>query len=133
MSIDARVATVLSRRDVAFNAGSDQGVEEGDIATVVQQTEVTDPETRESLGLVRRAAVRLRIIEVQPKLSVGRTYETIRPQSAFGGITFAVDQEIVQVTGSASGADYRTVQVRPGDEVEIEHAPEPEQEVEEEA
>ena len=134
--IDAKVASVLSRRDVAFNAGSDQGVREGDIATVVQETEIADPETEESLGVIRRAAVRLRIYEVQPKLSVGRTYESVQPASTFGvSGTFYSQESTIQVTDKEASQDYRTVLIRPGAEVMIEHPPQEEatEETEEEA
>jgi Flagellar assembly protein T, C-terminal domain len=126
---EAMVASVLSRRDVAFNAGSNQGVQEGDIATVVKEAEIKDPETAESLGVVRRASVRLRIYEVQPKFSVGRTYESAQAQTQGSlGITLSwIGQETMQVTTSDANQDYRTVLVRPGDEVFIEHAPQEEE------
>jgi hypothetical protein len=54
VSIEARVATVLSKREVAFNVGTDRGVQEDDLATVIRMLEVTDPESEGSLGFVRR-------------------------------------------------------------------------------
>jgi Flagellar assembly protein T, C-terminal domain len=123
VSTEARVASMLNRRELAFNAGSDHGVRSGDIATVIRETEIKDPETGESLGRVRRASVRLRIYEVQPKLSVGRTYESAQPGTSgtYGLTLAALAPDTVQLTTTEGDQDYRTILVKRGDEVIIEH------------
>ncbi len=35
-----------------------------------------DPDTGESLGSLAREKIRIRIVEVQPRFSIGKTYET---------------------------------------------------------
>lgn len=113
-----QIAAVLSDREVAFNVGVDSGVQLGDIATAFEDTDVSDPETGESLGVVRRPSVRFQIIEVQPKLSVGRTYElSQREVGIFALSSLAGTGEVVRITEFGDQADWRTIQVGVGREV----------------
>ena len=77
MSIPAKVARVISEYEVALNAGAASGVAAQDIATVYRTIEIDDPDTGVTIGEVRRAAVRLEIVEVQENLSIGRTFEHV--------------------------------------------------------
>jgi hypothetical protein len=41
-------------------------------------TQITDPETEEIIGLIDREKVRVEATEVQDKIAICRTYETVR-------------------------------------------------------
>jgi hypothetical protein len=64
--------------------------------------------------------LRLRIVEVQPRLSVGRTYESPRAEAPFS-FNVTLQADVFQVASSPSAADYRTIYLEPGDDVVIEH------------
>ena len=123
MSIEALVAKVIPDRQVAFTAGSEQGVLEGDIATVYRDEVVKHPETGETLGGFRLPAVRFRINFVADKFSVGQTYELATQEGA--GLTLNVSpfplQTVVRITESEKGEDYRTVLVQVGQAASIVH------------
>jgi hypothetical protein len=121
LNIEAKVARVLNETEVALTAGSSDGVDVGDIATIYRSTTVVDPDTEEELGVVRRPALRLEIVEVQDRLSVGRTFELVETDALSSlAVGFSDPSErIVRVTRSASGQDWRTVFVRRGSDVEI--------------
>lgn len=77
MIIEGKVAAILNERDLVINRGSDAGVKEGMKFKVIEpQFPITDPDTGASLGAVSREKIRVRIIEAQPRFSVGKTYET---------------------------------------------------------
>jgi hypothetical protein len=118
MAIKAKIANVLTNYDVAFNAGADAGVTEGAIAMTFRETEVTDPDTGELLGVVRRPQFRFRITEVQPKFSIGTTIGSVRKPSQ--SIFLPTEpSERVRVTTEKEKADYRTWFISLGRDVEI--------------
>jgi hypothetical protein len=121
LTIEARVARVLNEQEVALTAGSAEGVDVGDIATIYRSTTVVDPDTEEELGVVRRPSLRLEIVEVQDRLSVGRTFEFV-DTDALTSLSLSLSDpsdRIVRVTGTASERDWRTVFVKRGSDVEI--------------
>lgn len=69
--IPAKVAGLISETQVAFNVGSDAGVSVGDIAQVVKNVDVDDPDTGDRLGTVALIRLNLKIVHVQERLSVG--------------------------------------------------------------
>ena len=71
MPIYAKVAAVLSGTMVVFNIGTAGGVSVGDEASIYRDTEVFDPDSRESLGVVREVRLKFEVVHVQEKLSVG--------------------------------------------------------------
>ena len=76
MALEGKVARILNSRELAINKGSDAGVEKGMEFKVVESTmDIVDPDTEEPLGSITRVKVRIRISEVQPRFSIGRTYE----------------------------------------------------------
>jgi|SRR5215217_811802 len=85
--IEGQVAGVLTDRELIINVGGDQGVRLGTKFRVLASTpiEVADPETGEVLGTVAREKVRVRAVEVQPRLTVCRTY---RVRTVPGGPLF---------------------------------------------
>ena len=77
MAIEGQVATIVNERELVINRGSDSGVNEGMKFKVVGgELAIKDPETGEPLGALAREKIRVRIVEVQPKYSIGKTYET---------------------------------------------------------
>jgi hypothetical protein len=75
--IEGKVAGVLNTRELAINRGKQDGVALGMRFAVLDPSgvDITDPETLEPIGSVYRTKIRVQIIEVQPHMSVGRTYE----------------------------------------------------------
>ena len=77
MAIEGKVAAIVNERDLVINRGSGAGVEEGMKFKVVEaELAIKDPDTGEALGTFDREKIRVRIVEVHPKYSIGKTYET---------------------------------------------------------
>jgi hypothetical protein len=78
--IEARVAQILNSRDLVLNKGQGDGVEPGMVFEILapQGEEIRDPETDEVLGSVERPKVVVRIVQVEPKLAVARTFRSHR-------------------------------------------------------
>ncbi|MDQ0094812.1 hypothetical protein [Paeniglutamicibacter psychrophenolicus] len=76
--IEGRVATVLSDRQIAINRGSQHGVEIGmKFAVLTDEVPVvTDPETGEEIGNVEVAKTLVKIVSIQEKMSIARTFRT---------------------------------------------------------
>jgi hypothetical protein len=76
MALEAKVARIINSRELAINKGSDDGVKEGmEFKVVEPEMDIVDPDTEEPLGSITRVKVRIRISEVRPRFSIGRTYE----------------------------------------------------------
>lgn len=77
MAIEGKVASVLNERELTFNKGGEGGVIVGMIFKVVEPPfEIIDPDTKLVLGRLSREKVRIKVLEVYPNFSVGRTFET---------------------------------------------------------
>ncbi len=78
--IEGKVAGILTERELAINAGSDQGVAPGMTFQVMAETptEIKDPNTDEVLGSIIREKVRVRATRVEAKFSICRTYKVRR-------------------------------------------------------
>ncbi|HEV8713808.1 MAG TPA: hypothetical protein VGX03_13400 [Candidatus Binatia bacterium] len=73
----ARVAAVLSDREVVLNKGENDGVTPGmRFAIIGDGPEIMDPETGRSLGSVEIAKTIVKIVRVEPNYSIGRTFRT---------------------------------------------------------
>ena len=78
--IEGKVARVLNERELAINKGARDGVKVGMRFAVLDakaEEAITDPDTGEPLGSVYRPKARVEIVEVQDRMSVGRTYQRI--------------------------------------------------------
>lgn len=76
-SITGQVAAIINEREVVLNLGLTSGVSPGMKFRIMDQpTVVKDPSSGEELGIVSREKVRVKVVKVQPKLSIARTYET---------------------------------------------------------
>ena len=76
--IKGKVAHVLNTREIAINKGSTDGVAVGMHFDVMDTcySNIKDPDTKQVLGSIERAKVRVKIIDVQEKLSLATTYRT---------------------------------------------------------
>jgi len=77
MAIEGKVAAILNERELVINKGTDAGVK-GEMKFKVMEpgVDIKDPDTGEPLGTIQREKIRVEIVEVHPRYSVGRTYET---------------------------------------------------------
>jgi len=72
-----KVARILDSRNLVINIGSQQGVKIDMYFDVMDPKgeDIRDPDTNEILGSLERPKVRIRITDVQDKLSVASTYK----------------------------------------------------------
>lgn len=84
MLIEGKVAAILNNRELAINRGKIAGVKKDMIFGVFETKEgIKDPDTAEVLGSVETVKIKVKVVDIQPKLSVCRTYETY--QTNIGG------------------------------------------------
>ncbi len=94
--IEAKVAALLSAQDLAINKGSDDGVHVGMRFAILNEkgADIKDPDTGNPLGSVELAKTLVKIVSVEPKLSVGRTFRTVTGTSfaRMAGLIGGVDK-----------------------------------------
>jgi hypothetical protein len=85
IAIRAKVAQLLNSTDLALNKGANHGVEVGMKFAVLDPIgrDIEDPETGEVIGSVDIAKTVLKIVRVEPGLSVARTFRS-RQSGGFG-------------------------------------------------
>ena len=77
MPIQGKVAAILNTRDLVINKGEYDGVSEGMLFQVTQpDVPVNDPDSGVELGVLIRDKIKVRVVEVYPRFSVAKTYET---------------------------------------------------------
>ena len=77
----------MNTRELVINKGKKDSVEVGMKFRILdKENKVFDPETKEELGMIQREKVRVKIVEVQEKISVGRTYETYEFKTSGSGM-----------------------------------------------
>ena len=78
--IRGKVARVLSSREVAINKGSQDGVRIGMIFKILSTkgSEITDPDTGESLGSVELVKTSVKVTDAQDRIAVASTYRSHR-------------------------------------------------------
>lgn len=95
--IKGKVAKVLNDRELVINRGADHGVEEGMQFQIRDRSgaliDVPDPETGEVLGSLFRKTVKVRVVELNEVMAIGRTYVSFTKSekpgsSAFAALTF---------------------------------------------
>lgn len=87
--IEGKVASVLNERELVLNVGSDDGVTVGMRFRILYPggIAITDPDTDEPLGSVEWPKTEVKIVSVQPKISVGRTFRKfVTPASGTRGM-----------------------------------------------
>lgn len=121
MSIGAKVAAVISDAEVAVNVGSLQGVQVDDVVVVMKTIEVTDPDTSMALGAVTRPKLRLRVIQVQPEMSVAKSIEPIQEVDTRTFVsTLASARRTKRITEDWKAATTDVVFIRRGDAAVVE-------------
>lgn len=87
--IRGKVALVLNSRELVINIGSEHGVTVGmHFDVVYPYGTIRDPDTKKVLGSIKRTKVRVRVTEVQEKLSVASTYRSTRVNIGGPGFDF---------------------------------------------
>lgn len=78
--IEGKVAQIISERDLAINRGSDHGVEIGMKFRILSKKgiAIVDPDTHAPIGSVEVEKTSVKIVEVHERVSVGRTFKTIK-------------------------------------------------------
>ncbi len=120
--VAGKVAKILNDRELVLNKGSEDGVEIGDKFKLIEVTEeIFDPDTENSLGIIRREIIRVKIVHLEPLMAVAQTYETYTRRSfnPYAGIIPGTSNNVTEVRnlqkpGSSTKEDYL---VRIGDEV----------------
>lgn len=92
--IRGTVARVLNARELVINRGSNHGVVKDMYFDVLapEGEGIIDPDTLEPLGSVDRAKVVVKIVQVQEKLSVARTFKSRSRNVGGMGAMAAFDQ-----------------------------------------
>ncbi|HYS34135.1 MAG TPA: FlgT C-terminal domain-containing protein [Pseudonocardiaceae bacterium] len=85
MSLEAKIADLLSETSLVLNVGSSRGVKQGNRVIVWEDRSISDPETGEPLGTVRVTLATAAVIEVQEKLCVA---ESVREKLTANRIIF---------------------------------------------
>ena len=77
--IRAQVARVVNSTDLALNKGSDDGVAVGMKFAILSNAgaDIKDPLTGELLGSVEIAKTLVKVINVGPRVSIGRTFRKL--------------------------------------------------------
>lgn len=70
-----QVAKILNSREIIINRGTEDGVETGMLFAILDRnpSEISDPETGELLGVIRRPQARVEVTRVEARLSFART------------------------------------------------------------
>jgi hypothetical protein len=80
MTLEGRVAAIVSVREVAINIGQAEGVTDGMVFAILAESPlpIRDPLTKKTLGQIDREKVRVKATEVYEKFAICRTFETYR-------------------------------------------------------
>ena len=76
--IRGKVARVLNEREIVINVGTAQGVKIDMSFDIIDPKglDIKDPDTKEILGSFKRPKIRVRVTQVQEKLSLATTYRS---------------------------------------------------------
>ena len=121
VSIKAKIAQIVSSRELAFNAGSKDGVHKGDTVTLYRNVEITDPDSKELLGSVLVPHLNLVVTLVDEKFCVARVTDTVSDN--IYALSFGQDNT-KKVSTSYQGSDSdssKVVVVKIGAEATIRH------------
>jgi hypothetical protein len=77
-NISGTVIRILNDREVVINRGQMSGLAEGAFIGVIdpETEDLTDPETGENLGSIRRYKVALKVTQLSERLAIAATYKT---------------------------------------------------------
>jgi hypothetical protein len=118
--IQAKVAMVIDSSLLAFNAGSDRGVAEGDIVTLWQEVDIYDPDDPSKvLGGIKLGKLSLKVRHVQESLSVAYVTDPIESDEPVN--ILAAWQRRKRITSSTNESDVNKIYVKVGEEATIYH------------
>ena len=92
--ISGKVAAILNPRELAINIGTNKGVNIDMIFRVMGESILKDPDSGEKLGSVRYEKGKVKIVKVEEKFSIARTFETY--ETNIGG-TALVDYNAITI------------------------------------
>lgn len=115
--LEAKLAAVLDDHLVAFNAGTNAGVSEGDTVRIYNTIEVKDPDSGSKLGSVSISKLRFRVNHVQAKLCVAIVVDFEEPSRQANKLT---PRRLKSVTLDPSSDDAYAVYVKIGERAVIE-------------
>lgn len=80
-----KVAEVVDQYTLLINRGSEQGVEIGDIWSIldINPIEVRDPDTQDIIGTRYREKLRVKVTSVDPRYCTAETYRKITVESGY--------------------------------------------------
>ena len=91
--IEGKVATILNTRELTINRGSQDGVEVGMRFKIVEENAaIIDPDTEEELGTISREKIRVKIVYVQPRFSIARTYDTYQAEEPIPNLARQIEE-----------------------------------------
>ena len=73
--VRGKVAKVLSARRLVINRGSEHGVELGMRFRVLEELDITDPDTGDLLSDAPHEVIKVEVIDVEPRYAIAHTYE----------------------------------------------------------
>ncbi|MFU8855052.1 FlgT C-terminal domain-containing protein [Micromonospora sp. SL1-18] len=122
--LEAKVAAILSEHLVAFNAGKNAGVSEGDTVRLYTTTSIKDPDTGENLGSVGIPKLKFRVNHVQEKLCVGTVSDYEEPSRQANVLT---PRRLKTISKDPLSEDTHSVFVAVGDRAVIDISDEEEE------
>ncbi len=119
--IQTRIAKIVSPTKVILAAGADQGVQEGMEFVIYELSDpVLDPETGDSLGRLELHKARVRVSQVQERLSVAITplrqvQRRLFPELWTGTVTETVNERLPLDESTATALAEPELTVKVGD------------------
>jgi hypothetical protein len=83
--IEGKVARLIDTQTLVINRGSEHGVRVGMRFAVLNPrgAEITDPDTNEVIGSVELDKIVVKVVSVEPRLAVARTFRTFTTRGIF--------------------------------------------------
>lgn len=116
VEINAKVAALISDTQLAFNAGTAQGVKNGAEVLLYRTIEVHDPDTHKILGNVSVIKLRMKVVSVEKEFCVALVADVEND-----GLFAVALSPLKKVSLSRSGANMesKAVTVEIGEEAKI--------------
>ena len=98
MTVEGKVAKILSKGEIVLNRGRSHGVRTGMLFEIFapEGEEVWDPDTGETLGTVEDVKAKAEVTEVKERLAIARVFDANSPFGAAGIAGFGELQENLQ-------------------------------------
>lgn len=78
LNLRGKVAAILNMRELAINIGANAGVKTDMIFRLLGEAVLKDPDTDIELGTVQHEKGKLKVVKVEEKFAIARTFETYR-------------------------------------------------------